>query len=225
MFKNYQSTLVFLASFMLFSLILLAFWFQDWQYSLPTPKPKGLPLPETGQPLRLTSLPGIPASPDGRPLFLHFFNPACPCSRFNLDYIRGLVREHGAQVRFIAVIESGASCRNLHLPMPVVADADGAIARACGVYSTPQAVLLDTKGKLCYRGNYNAGRYCTERSTEFARLALEALLASRSPAVPSRAATMAYGCQLPSNPALPVASNSAFLRFCRRQIAHPGGLN
>lgn len=214
--------LVLISSLFLFGLILTAFWFQEWQYSLPTPVPKRLTPPVTGSPLRLAGLTDVRPSPDRRPLFLHFFNPACPCSRFNLDHVRRLVRSHSTQVRFVAVIEGNVSGKDAHLPMPAVADADGAIARACGVYSTPQAVLLDADGKLYYRGNYNAGRYCTDRSTEFARLALESLLASHPLTALSHDAATAYGCQLPSNPALPVTPHGGFVHFCRLQFSRRG---
>lgn len=214
--QNTKPALVFLASATLFGLILVAFWVQDWQYSLPTPRPARLAQTHLGHPLRLAGLSALTRPADGRPLFLHFFNPSCPCSRFNLDHVRRLVHDHGTRVQFVAVIEGGTPRTVRNLPMPSVADADGAIARACGVYSTPQAVLLDAGGSLYYRGNYNTSRYCAGRSTEFARLALESLLASRPSAASPHAATLAYGCQLPSNPALPVSPGGGFVRFCRR---------
>ena len=74
----------------------------------------------------------------------------------------------------------------------------GPLAHAVGIYSTPQAAVLDADGGLFYQGNYNLTRYCRDRETEFARLALERLrLGAPAPQFVS-AATVAYGCPLPS---------------------------
>jgi len=43
----------------------------------------------------------------------------------------------------------------------VLVDADGSLAKMVGVYSSPQAVIVDTRGALYYRGNDNLARYCT----------------------------------------------------------------
>ncbi len=218
MSKFIKPVLVLLAAVLLTALMFSVFWYEDWQYSQPTPRPVHLTQAKPGGLLRLSGvkLPAAVAdSTDHRPLFLHFYNPDCPCSRFNLDHIRDLVRAHGAQVRFVAVIEGDRKAAH-GLPMPTLADPNGAVARACGVYSTPQAVLLDARGRLVYRGNYNTGRYCEGRATEFARIALENLLASRSAAPEPTAAATAYGCQLPSNPQRPTGPPGGFATLCHR---------
>ncbi len=220
MLKFLKPMLVLLSAVCLTALMFSVFWYEDWQYTQPTPRPVHLTQAKPGRRLRLAEfkLPAAVADPtDHRPLFLHFYNPDCPCSRFNLDHVRDLVRAHGAQVRFVAVVE-GDSRAARGLPIPTLADPNGSIARACGVYSTPQAVLLDTQERLVYRGNYNTGRYCEDRTTEFARIALENLLASRTAAAPA-AATTAYGCQLPSNPKLPTDPPGGFARLCRHRMA------
>ena len=55
------------------------------------------------------------------------------------------------------------------------------------------------------RGNYNASRYCTDRATEYARIALELLLGSNDAPVPAE--TPAYGCELPSAPSTKTATS------------------
>lgn len=187
-----------------------AFWYQDWRYALPTSRPRQLTQ------IALGTRPNLPpaiaahltnsAMPDAtRPILLHFFNPGCPCSRFNLDHVRDLQACYDKRVYFLAVIQGGdptrlvSEFRALNLDMPFVTDIKGAIAGACGVYSTPQAVLLDRNGKLYYRGNYNTSRYCTSPATEYARIALASLLMGKPPPAFSSQATVAYGCPLPSN--------------------------
>ena len=50
------------------------------------------------------------------------------------------------------------------LDIPVLFDSS--LAKACGVYSTPQAVLIDNNQNLYYRGNYNRSRYCTRQKKQ-----------------------------------------------------------
>lgn len=188
------------------------FWYQDVRYSLPTPRPATLVALDNGQPV---ALPGSFApAPDGRPLFLHFFNPDCPCSRFNADHVRSLRERFGREVHFVAVIqveqEQDGEVRQRNLTATArlfgpeteaVVDEGGKIAAACGVYSTPQAVILapDARRTLLFRGNYNSSRYCADPQTEFARLALEAVTGHRALPPESRSAMLAYGCELPAN--------------------------
>ncbi len=179
------------------------FWLEDWRYSLPTPRPAGLVQPEVGAVLGAGSALDRLAPVDGRPTLVHVFNPACPCSRFNLEHVRELAARYATRVRFVALLEcddvAGALRRfeSLKLPMAPIADEDGRIAAELGVYSTPQAVILSADGELFFRGNYNRARYCDDRATEFARLALEALLAGAPLPSLSPEATTAYGCALP----------------------------
>lgn len=182
------------------------FWYQDWQYSLPAPRPPALVQPEFGARLRILepqSFDDLAVNAQRRPTLLHFFNPNCPCSRFNLTHIRRLADTFGDEVRLIAVLETNeldavARLQELWLPGEVVVDRDGAIARQAGVYSTPQGVVLAGDGKLFFRGNYNRGRYCTEPESEFVRRALEACLKNEPlPEFPPRA-TIATGCVLPT---------------------------
>jgi hypothetical protein len=65
-----------------------------------------------------------------------------------------------------------------------------------GVYSTPQAVIIDAGQRIFYRGNYNRTRYCTDKKSEYARLALKSLLQNND-VVFSQYALTPYGCQLP----------------------------
>jgi hypothetical protein len=191
------------------------FWEQDVRYMLPTPRPPGLAQPQTGALLpveRWLAGAGLPAP--GRPVHLHVFNPECPCSRFNADHVRELVKSYGEHVQFAGLVQvaAGASAEEvttakeaaaaLDLGMPLVIDEGGVIAGAAGVYSTPQAVLVDGRGALVYRGNYNTSRYHVDPRSEFARIALESLVKGGNvfvdPEVP------AYGCELPGAASAPV---------------------
>ncbi len=179
-----------------------AFWYQDWVYSLPTPRPDGLQAPALGSRVDIEALTGRRG--DGRPTVIHVVNPDCPCSRFNRDHLRALVRRFGDQVAFVALVQGSDSPAELEhafakwdIPVPMVADPGGRTATALGAYSTPQAVVVAGDGRLYFRGNYNQTRYCADARSEFVRIAIEALLAGQAlPAMP-RDATVAYGCPLP----------------------------
>jgi hypothetical protein len=182
-------------------------WRQDLRYSLPTPRPANWHRPVTGAAVTLpASLAALRAVHPGQPLFLHFFNPDCPCSRFNVDHVRDLEARFGRQVVFVAVLAEGDATamrrayRSLPLDLPSYVDADHQLADALGVYSTPQAAIVDSHDRLVYQGNYNVTRYCRDRQTEFARLALESIVAGLPPPQVPPAATTAYGCPLPPRP-------------------------
>jgi hypothetical protein len=175
----------------LFAIIAAAFWWQDGRYALPTPVPTDYAPPELGADLGAVRA-RLPVPPD-QPVWLHFYQPTCPCSRFNFDEVRRLQHAHACRVALVTVVsEPGTAV----LPGAFVVDADGALARACGVYSSPQAVILDAAGRLYYRGNYNRTRYCTDPASAFVSRALTALVAGEAlPTLPA-AATIAYGCPL-----------------------------
>src|SRR5262249_57264263 len=71
------------------------FWYQDWRYDLPTPRPANLEQPPIGA--RIVSPAVMAALGEGarRPVFLHFMNPACPCTKFNRDHIAALSPRFG----------------------------------------------------------------------------------------------------------------------------------
>jgi len=178
--------------------ICMLFWYHEWVYSLPTPIPPDYKVIKLGQAVDLNdkSLTGK------KPLFLHFFNPDCPCSRFNIPHFRSLVRRYTDKVSFAIVVMSKDSTytaegiqKKFNLTIPVLFDKR--IATSCGVYSTPQAVILDCQRHLYYRGNYNKSRYCTDKNSNYAQIALDSLLNNNSKPLFSPYALKAYGCTLP----------------------------
>ncbi len=186
----------------LFAGIALIFWRNEWKYHLPTP------VPVNYHPVARGALVALPAPADkllaGKPLFLHFFNPDCPCSRFNMPQFAALAKQYDGLADFAIVLMSPKKYsavqlqKKFNLPYPIPVLADSAVAAACGVYSTPQAVIIDTGRRLFYRGNYNRSRYCSDEKTGFARLALDGLLHQDYSPTFSPLALKAYGCELPT---------------------------
>ena len=175
------------------------FWYHDWKYSLPTAVPQNYVSVQIGQHIDID---GKVTTTKDKPVFIHFFNPDCPCSRFNVPHFNSLVKKYGKQIDFSVVVVNlnksktytAEEIQNKYdLTVPV--SFDTTIESACGVYSTPQAVILDADHKLYYRGNYNRARYCTDTKSNFALMAIDSLLNHNAKPVFSQYALKAYGCQ------------------------------
>jgi hypothetical protein len=185
-------------------LIAILFWHNEWKYSLPTPVPAVYHNVYSGTEINLADVSGIPEH-NGKPLFLHFFNPGCPCSRFNAEHVKSLIKTYKDDASFAIVVMAEKNKYTaeqiqdrFNAKVPVLFD--NSIAETCGVYSTPQAVIINKNSTLVYRGNYNKARYCTDKNTEFARIALESLLNDDQMPEFGQLALTAYGCKLPVCP-------------------------
>jgi len=175
------------------------FWSQELKYALPTPVPANYHARAVAETIDLR---GLARFDKTRPVFLHFFNPDCPCSRFNIKHFKSLVAQYGAEVQVYAVIPAYADLDRardmIGLPqVTLLQDRADSLAVACGVYSTPQAVIIDAHQKLFYRGNYNKSRYCTIKESNYAEIALQALVTGAAPPQFNALATQSYGCELP----------------------------
>jgi hypothetical protein len=175
------------------------FWYNDWKFSLPTPVPKNYNAVSLGTHIDLKEFGMI----QSRPVFIHFFNPACPCSRFNIPHFKSLVKHYGDKVFFAVVVlskdgkyTSKEIQDKFDMDIPVLFDSS--LAVMCGVYSTPQAVLLDAGHNLYYRGNYNKNRYCTDKNSNYAQMAIDTLLSNNRHPIFNEYALRAYGCELPA---------------------------
>jgi hypothetical protein len=192
-----KGAVIALLSFLFFAIVAL-FWHNEWVYSLPTPVPADYKTVSKGNRI---DLPVIHAN-NNAPTFLHFFNPDCPCSKFNMPHFRSLVKQYGKQVNFAVVVMSDEIYTEediqdrFRLKIPVLFDTT--LAVKCGVYSTPQAVILTENQELFYRGNYNKSRYCTDKRSNYAQIALDSMLANHQDPQFSQFALQAYGCELPT---------------------------
>ena len=184
--------------FVLLCIVGTVFWYNDWQYQLPTPIPLNYKPVTHGTKIDLS---GRIQQRSDKPLFLHFYNPECPCSRFNKKHFQSLVRTYEKKVNFVIVVLSDKSYTAKYIQQKVGLDIpvtfDQSVAKLCGVYSTPQAALIDNQKNLYYRGNYNASRYCTEEKTAYAKIAIDGLLDSQTLQVMNAQALKSYGCTIP----------------------------
>jgi hypothetical protein len=174
------------------------FWYNEWRYNLPTPVPQNFVAVNIGDHINLAGK--VPVQND-KPLFIHFFNPDCPCSRFNIPHFKSLVKKYGDKFTFSVVVINKNKVYTAEeikdkydLDIPV--SCDTTIASACGVYSTPQAVIIDGSYQLYFRGNYNRSRYCTDTKSNYADMAINSFLSKNDKPVFSQFALTPYGCQV-----------------------------
>ena len=75
-----------------------------------------------------------------------------------------------------------------------VVDTASEIANLCGVYSTPQGVILNSNNTIYFKGNYNKARFCTSPFSNYISLAIDSLLAKKPSPKFGVLADTPYGC-------------------------------
>jgi thioredoxin-related protein len=182
---------------LLFGVIGVLFWYNELQYQLPTPIPKNYKAVTAGELIKLNSKLRADTT---KPVFLHFFNPTCPCSKFNIKMFKSLVAKYDKKINFALVVISDkqytADEIRAKFDMNIPVSFDQTLAAQCGVYSTPQVALIDDKSKLYYRGNYNITRYCTDEKTNYAQQAINGVLVNNGGLTFNKLALTSYGCRL-----------------------------
>ncbi len=172
------------------------FYQQEIKYWVPTPVPEDHVHIEIGTEVRFAGF--VPE----KKKFIHFYNPNCPCSKFNFASYKQLINDYQQHFELYAVVqETAEGIRSSELDylkklgVKLIVDQDKEIAKKFGVYSTPQVVLMDEEDKIYYRGNYNQTRYCTNKQSSFAKMAIDSLINGKTYLFPNTAFT-AYGCSL-----------------------------
>lgn len=90
----------------IFTGIACLFWHNELVYSLPTPIPKNYTVVNPGN---IIPVPESLHSKDNKPVFLHFFNPDCPCSKFNISHFKSLVKQYSNEATFAIVVMNNKS--------------------------------------------------------------------------------------------------------------------
>lgn len=178
------------------------FWQQELKYVLPTPVPDNFKDVAVGERVYLSKY-GVQRE---EITMLHFFNPNCPCSRFNMKEFQRLSNKYKDKANVYVILQSSSEedmkwfSKKYDLDIPILLDKEGAISDRCGIYSTPQSVLLDRESRIYFKGNYNLTRYCTRKETSFAESAMDSLLQGKElPFWIVNELTVPYGCSLPSD--------------------------
>lgn len=78
------------------------FWKQELQFVKPTPKPENLKQINQGDSIDLSLFKDF----QSKPLYIHFYNYDCPCSRFNIKEFESMVMKYKDQIDFLAIVQS-----------------------------------------------------------------------------------------------------------------------
>ena len=178
------------------------FWEHEIKYASPTPLPDNFK--DVGVGSRIDLGPMNVAS--GKSTVLHFFNPDCPCSKFNMKDFESLAKRYRKHVNFYIVLQSDDENaenefrKRYELNLPIIPDGGGVISDMCGIYSTPQAVIINENSVIYFKGNYNKSRFCTRQETRYVEIALDSLIQNKPlPMFVQNELTLPYGCGLPSD--------------------------
>jgi peroxiredoxin len=150
-------------------------------------------------------------APEGGATALVFTSTECPIANYYCATLNELAKSfEDRPARLIGVVvDPGLPASALktysdeyRLTFPVIQDPRGALARALGVSVTPEAVVIDAKGAVRYRGRID-DQYAARRvknaapETHELRDALAAVLEGKDVAQPR---VEAVGCPLPEPP-------------------------
>jgi peroxiredoxin len=137
------------------------------------------------------------AAAQHKAVVLLFVSTVCPYANYYAGHLKALAETYGPQgVLFVAIYSNGwesreeaaAHAREHGFAFPVIKDEGHAIADAVGATRTPEALVLDTTGRLRYRG-----RVMSKQESPELKRALEAVLQGRRVRTP---VTKAFGCAI-----------------------------
>ncbi len=192
---------VMVTAWLLFTLV--AFWwfqFKNIQSFSPSPtseqrdyfKPSGL----AQQLAQISQKLDDNTRPDQATVF-HFWNPDCPCSRFNTAHVRAITRQYSTKgVRFIVIPHPGVNTNFNDLKEQAESNFGTTIhlIRAGEVHlpSSPAAAVIGNDGQLAYFGPYSIGASCSATSGTFVEKTLDSILAGEHMRNINTAATGCY---------------------------------
>jgi len=131
-----------------------------------------------------------------------FVSAQCPISNVYTPRFNALAADYGKRdVQVFAVYanrQEGLAdvtkhVKDRNLTFPAVRDARGALADALGAKVTPEAVILNSQGTLCYRGRFDDNSVPTRVTSHDLTDALDAVLNDKPVANPI---TLAIGCAI-----------------------------
>jgi Redoxin len=134
---------------------------------------------------------------------VEFFSATCPCQEAHDGRLIALYQRYQAQgVRFVVVdanysaaLEPDlAEARARKYPFPILVDPGGALMKALGAKYATYSLVLDSRGRVRYRGGFDSDRHpLSAHPRAYLEEAVGALLAGRDP---DPAETKTLGCAL-----------------------------
>ena len=146
--------------------------------------------------LKFTDIRSLPRTLDDfgkkKAVVLVFVNTSCPVAQRYLPTLQALEKEYrGKDVQFVGVnaaeddtvIAMATHAVKFEVEFPFVKDFGGTCAKAFGVTRTPEAVVLDSERRICYRGRiddqFRLGGVRKEATSRDLKDALDAVLAGK----------------------------------------------
>ncbi|MCV6587442.1 MAG: DUF6436 domain-containing protein [Marinobacterium sp.] len=131
--------------------------------------------------------PGLLTSPS-QGVLVHFWDPDCLCSRFNIQHVQQLIEEFGPQgIRFMVVLNDRVDNPEQWLqqaptlfPGATVVSAS-TLALPVQLTASPSTAILNAQGHLTYFGPYTLGALCLPSGDGLVETVFKHLLAGRQP--------------------------------------------
>lgn len=141
---------------------------------------------------------------------LIFVSPYCPTSNVYTPEANRIAADYAGRVAFyfveadadLSAADAQKHLETMELKAPALMDRKQVLARLTGATTTPEAVVLNTKGETLYQGRINdlyvsRTKKLKEPKTHDLRNALDAILAGREVETPR---TKSIGCSITLTP-------------------------
>jgi len=141
---------------------------------------------------------------------IHFWNPDCPCSRFNEVHVKKIMSDYTAKNVVFTIVVSGKSAEQRKerallarqvFNLAAVKDIRSDWPLKKGPPSSPAVAIMNKQGKLVYFGPYSLGARCSPDKGQFVEKVLDRL-SDEKLAQKKQLNTLAVGCFCPWQPAV-----------------------
>ena len=123
---------------------------------------------------------------------VHFWDPECPCNRFNQVHVQQLMQEYGPRgVHFVVVAGKQIAQAKKIFSDPAVVEFIEELPAQSRPPSSPAVAIMDRSGELAYFGPYSVGAVCSVGNGAFVEKALDQVLSGINPKYWN---TLAVGC-------------------------------
>lgn len=124
-------------------------------------------------------------------LVVVFLSAQCPCSNSHVRELAALAGEY-PEFSFVGVHANGGEDKRetvsyferVHLPFPVVRDANYTLADRYKAFKTPHSFVIQSDGRIAYRGGVSSSHSFENADHKFLREALEDLRQNRAVRTP-----------------------------------------
>ena len=137
---------------------------------------------------------------------IHFWNPDCPCNRFNEVHVKKIISDYADKNVKFTVVVGGSSKEERHQRQVLAKQVFNHIAvkeirsdwpMHKGPPSSPAVGVINGQGELVYFGPYSLGARCAPDKGQFVESVLDGLHARKKSSDKKQLNTLAVGCFCP----------------------------